>query len=363
MRTYILTLAAAVLALPMMAQTTQRLTADKTNEYALLYTLPSTAVDVTLEIQITKRAPGPFHNYARKYLAESAPIAEASSEVALKSVVINTRATADLDERYQVKFRAGATPTMTLNGLNAPLNVNTDEVMTPTTYPLPQAIEPQPTVLENGEATRAMTQEMIQSTSLSKRAQLVAARIYELRDARSEILSGQSESPFPDGQALKLAIDGLTAQEEALTALFLGTTSTYTDVKTVNFTPDSAGNDVNDRVIVRISAEEGFVDPDDLSGAPVYLSFRALTRGQLPVNEKGVTKTFPKGGLAYRIPGTGMLTLEYDGRQVARAEIETTQLGVTFGIDPALFTAKKGTATAVFNPITGAIVKLGTVSL
>ncbi len=30
------------------AQTTQRLTADRTNEYGLIYTLPSTVIDITM---------------------------------------------------------------------------------------------------------------------------------------------------------------------------------------------------------------------------------------------------------------------------------------------------------------------------
>lgn len=343
------------------AQTVQRLTADRTNEYALLYTLPSTAVDITLEIQLTQKTPGPFCNYARKYLAVPNPLTEEQNQVSLLSVTINTRAEANLSERYQVKFKAGSTPTMTLNELNAPLNVNTTEMMSVKEKQIPTARPAKPTALEDGTARSAMTPEMIQASSQSKVAQLASQRIYELREARNEIIAGQSDTPFPDGEAIKVALDNITAQETALTALFLGTEKTWTQVKTVKFVPDTANTDFDSRVIARISPTEGFVDTDDLSGTPVYLAFETLAKGTLPVNEKGITKTFPKGGLAYNIPGRGRLIVSYDGQDVAEAEIDVTQLGVTFGLDPLLFTQRKGTAYVVFNPLTGAIARLGEV--
>ena len=48
------------------AQTTQRLTADRTNEYGLIYTLPSTVIDITMRIERTVKRPGEFNKYAKK---------------------------------------------------------------------------------------------------------------------------------------------------------------------------------------------------------------------------------------------------------------------------------------------------------
>ena len=83
------------------------------------------------------------------------------------------------------------------------------------------------------------------------------------------------------------------------------------------------------------------------------------SRGSLPVNEKGEVKRFPKGGFAYRIPGTALVTVNYQGREVASAEVSLAQLGVTFGIDPALFTDKKAPSQLRLDPATGAILLLG----
>ncbi|WP_144487865.1 DUF4831 family protein, partial [Bacillus pumilus] len=64
------------------------------------------------------------------------------------------------------------------------------------------------------------------------------------------------------------------------------------------YLPDDGA--VSRKVVARLSALDGLVDANDLSGAPIYISITPQTRGELPVNEKGITKTFPKGGVAYR---------------------------------------------------------------
>ena len=45
------------------AQNTTRLSVTKTNDYALVYTLPVTNLSVTLEAEITVKKPGEFYKY------------------------------------------------------------------------------------------------------------------------------------------------------------------------------------------------------------------------------------------------------------------------------------------------------------
>ena len=63
----LLALAAAV---PGFSQTTTKLAAGKINEYGLIYNLPVTAFDVTLEAELTVKKPGEFFRYAKKYLGQ-----------------------------------------------------------------------------------------------------------------------------------------------------------------------------------------------------------------------------------------------------------------------------------------------------
>lgn len=339
------------------AQTTQRLTASKANEYGLIYTLPRTVLDITIETEHTEKKPGEFYNYAKLKLGQTSAITKPSQTVRIKSVTIVPRGVADNDNRWLVQFKPGATPYIILAENNCPVAVNTDKTAELTEAELPVPVAAAPTPLETQAASQAVTQEMTLSSSLSKRADLAAQRIFELREIRSDLISGQADNTPPDGKSLQLALDNLSAQEAALEAMFIGTTKTYTKVSTVTFEPDSES--INDELFVRLSPVDGIVDADNLSGAPIYISLDILEQGSLPLNEKGLPKTFPKGGLAYNIPGQAAVTLTYEGSQIARKEVSLSQLGVTFGLDPKLFSDKKQSSMVQMDPTTGAIILLG----
>lgn len=350
-------LAMAVLTAP--AQTTQRLTADKTNEYGLIYSLPMTVVDITIETEHTIKTPGEFHNYATRHLGLSEDVVrEASHNVVIKSVTINTRGVADPQNRWTAQFKSGSTPTMVLTADGVPLSINA-EVEAPEAPELPKAVAALPTPLDGPALREAMTEAITRSATPAKKAEMTAARIFELRERRNDIFSGDAENLPPDGRATELVLAGISAQEAALTAMFTGTVQTFTEVTTLTYTP---GTKSENRVLVaRVSPLDGIVSKDDLSGIPLYLSYEVLTEGKLPVNEKGEVKKFPKGGVAYTIPGSARITLTFNDKNIAQTDIDVAQLGATFGINPSLFTDKKAPAYVEFAPTTGAIVKLGTV--
>ena len=344
-------------AIPCSAQTSQKLTAGKANEYGLIYSLPLTGVDICIEAELTREEPGEFFNYAKRHLGISDAITKESRRANLRSVTFIPRGIADADNRWTAQFKAGSTPFMILGGTGIPLAINTENIPDDNVTALPQAKEAGPTPLQTEAARQAVTQEMARSSSTSKRAELAAQRIFELREMRSDILSGQADNTPPDGKAMQLVLDNIAAQEAALTAMFAGTRSSSTVVERIAFIPDST--EVNAKVIARLSAVEGIVAPGNLAGAPITLDLTILNEGTLPVNEKGETKRFPKGGVAYNIPGKAHLAISYSGREIAAADIELAQLGVTFGLDPAIFTDKKAPSKLIFDPATGAIRLLG----
>ena len=220
MKRILLFAAAASLLMPAAtAQTTQKFTASKSGEYALAYSLPRTAVD------------------ARRYLNIADAITAPSTQLQVKSVVIGTHGEADDSNRWQVQFKSGSTPYMILNESGCMLSLNTDEIADEVAVDLPVPVAAKPTPLEVPAAREAMTQEMIQSSSTSKRAELAAQRIFELREMRSDLISGQADNTPPDGLSLQLALENLSAQEAALTAMFAGTVKTYTPPQWCLMTP------------------------------------------------------------------------------------------------------------------------------
>lgn len=357
MKSLFYTIALALLtALPSAAQTTQRLSAGKATEYGLVYTLPQTALDITLEVELTETQPGEFFNYANRHMGITDAIRQAGHSARLLSATIAPRGVPDERQQWLVQFKSGTSPFMVLDAAGVPLAVNTDATAPAADVRLPVARAAAPTPLETEAARQAVTQEMTRSSSMSKRAELAAQRIFELREMRNDLLSGRADNTPPDGKAMQLVLDNISAQEAALTAMFAGTTSTRTVVRTISLVPDSA--DFRGLVVARVSAFDGIVDADNLAGVPVTLSMAVDALGELPLTEKGEPKHFPKGGFAYTIPGEATFTLSYEGHTVATATLPVAQLGSVFGLDPNVFTDRKAPSCAILDPTTGGILRL-----
>lgn len=357
MRHSLLACALALASLAAPAQTTTKLTASKANDFGLIYSLPLTMLDITIETEHEMREPGEFWNYAKRNLNIADAITAPSQTARVRSVTITPRGVADTSNQWLMQFKGGQGVYVVLNDANLPVAINTEQLPKVAAPVLPEAKEAAPTPLEVPAAAQAITQDMAMSTSTSKRAALATERIFELRENRNDLISGQADNVPPDGKSMQLALDNLAAQEAALTAMFAGTVKTWTEVNTISIMPDST--DVTDLVIARLSPVDGLVGADDLSGAPIYLSMEVLEMGELPLDERGMPRPFPKGGVAYCIPGTAAFTISYDGRTLANQEIDLAQLGVTYGLDPKQFADKKAPAYLLLSPTTGAIQTLG----
>lgn len=360
---YFVLIAAALLSVTAVAQNTQRLSATKANEYGLIYTLPLTGIRVTVEAQKTVEIPGEFYRYAKKYLNLD-PIVEQHISWTLKDVQITRYALTDESQKFLVRFKNGSGVFMMVTPESFPVSVNDpDYEPTPLPGPTLKATPAEPTILESDAARQAVTEDMLKAQSSAKRAELAAAKIYELRAQRNEIIAGQAENMPADGAAMQLALDNIDRQEKALTAMFVGTTAVSTRVRSFTYVPEEDAAEKTRVVIARLSPIDGIVDAGDLSGEPLYLDVTISRRGELPVNEKGIVKTFPKEGLAYRVPGTADVAVSFDGRRVAFETMPVAQFGVVFGLDPGLFTTKKSPAYLQLDPSTGAIVELGELSV
>ena len=341
------------------AQITQKLTATKANDYALVYTLPKTAIDVTIVAKKTVETPGEFYQFSKRLLNVDNPISAESTAWTIEDVIINTHGVPDNDERYTVKFSAGSAPFMLLSPDNVPLAVNTEQQYAAPSQEIPKAERATATPLETPAARQVMTEDMLRATTPLRRAQSAAEQLYALRQSRQELLTGQAEQMPPDGQAMQLVLDNLNAQEAALTAMFLGTTKTSTQVVTYTFIPPSDTTRVDGYVLARLSQVDGLVEADNLSGAPIILDYRVTAKGEMPKNEKGVELALPKNGFAYCIPGKATVQIDYDGRELADRTLTVAQAGVIYGLAPNSFTDKKAPVYLIFDPTTGAAVEIG----
>jgi hypothetical protein len=182
-------------------------------------------------------------------------------------------------------------------------------------------------------------------------ADLVAKEIYAIRDSKSSLTRGQADYMPSDGAALQLMLTNLDEQERSLTSMFAGVA--LQTVRTVKVRLEPA-LDGSRQLAFRFSQQLGVVSTDNLAGEPFYLTVNNLNA--LPAAAEKVQKK-PQG-IIYNVPGKAEVTVQAAGRTYFKGELPVTQLGATEVLATDLFTNKKLDTKVIFNPNTGAIVKI-----
>lgn len=346
-----------MLAFGTMAQQTKLLTADKHNEYGLVYTLPVTVLDIEVTATRTVKKAGPYFQYAKKFIGTDNVIKEDSESWTITGVRVTPFGTPDQENRYLMQLKSGAVTYICVdeNGMLLSINRDVPAPALPANSPNGNKDDIAEDKIEINEYLQYVNEDFIASQSSAKQAQMLAESLMEIRDAKIALTRGTAETMPQDGRQLELMLNSLTHQEAALTAAFAGISETETVTGRYTFTP----SDDERTVLFRMSDFAGFVNADDYSGDPVYLTVKVTNRGELPVDAKGEEKKLPKDAVIYNVPGAAYVTISTLGRTLYEQEMEFSQFGVRFGLAPGLFSAKKNRSFATFDAVTGALREIG----
>ena len=343
--------------LPVNAQQTKLLTAEKHNEYGLVYTLPITAFQVDIVAVKETKIAGPFSNYSKIFTSNSKAITENEVVWSIESVQITPYGVPNAEKRYLMQLKAGATTFMSVADDGMLLSINQEVEAPEIQVPEFKAIEG---VMTDGkEYLEFVNEDFTSAISSYKQAQLLAEELMEIREAKLSLTRGTADAMPTDGRQLEIMLASLDKQEDALTNAFTGSSWKEKVVRSFNFIPEKDGK----FVLCRVSSSEGIVDSDDYSGDPLYVIVDVTEEAELPVDAKGVEKKIPKDAVMYCIPGSAELTLNFQGKNIFQKEFEVSQFGVDFGLNPGIFTDKKEPSYAIFNPSTGALKELGTLKI
>lgn len=208
-----------------------------------------------------------------------------------------------------------------------------------------------------------MTEEMLMAGSKAKLAELVAKEIYNIRESKNLIIRGQNEHMPKDAESLQIILAGLQEQEEALTQLFVGTTTKETSVQTYQVIPE--GN-VERAILGRFSRKLGLLHGDDLAGSPIYIDVKSKLIIPAPA-EDSMSTTQQKGkkskdnnqqdGLVYNLPGKASVKVYTNAQPLAEEIFSFAQFGNTETLSSTLLTKKKNIKITL-DPITGALLKV-----
>lgn len=322
-----------------------------TSEGAVYY-LPKTAIRVTLQIEKTTYTPGEFCKYSEKYLRIKDVASTPSTKYRLISVQQEPFAVADTSKCYAVKYDAKTSAcNVRLSDKGILLAINQD-----IKQQAQQKITNAPKVKPASKSPKSyLSEEILSAGSTSKMAELTAQEIYEIRESRSMLAKGQADFMPKDGEQLKLMLQELGTQDEALTSLFTGVTTSDTTTHTITYLVNKP---VKRDVLFRFSSDFGLVDSDDLSGTPYYIYIEDLktVAEPAPVDPKKAVKP-QQSGVYVNIPGKMRSTIFDAKAQIVANEFPAPQFGNVELLSGALFN-KRYTSKLLLNPLTGAVEKL-----
>lgn len=335
-------------------QATKVLTAEKSNEYGLVYSLPTTAleIEVTASHQVGKK--GPYFAYAKKSIGTESVVKEDFEKWQITDVKVRPYGVSDSGTQYLMQLRPGALTFISVDQDGMLLAINKEvESKASSGSPAASAKIEWPT---GKEYLDFVDEDFVASKSSAKQAQLLAESLMEVRESKLSLTRGTADVMPADGRQMELMLASLGKQEEALARAFTGSITTETVTRKFSMIPEGEGKEI----LFRMSEFAGFVDSDDLSGDPVYIEIKAVNEASMPVDAKGEPKKLPKNAVIYTLPGSGEVTVTMGGSKLFGKEFQMSQFGMTFGLDPGLFTDKKEPSFAVFDPVTGGLLELGT---
>ena len=303
------------------------------NEAAVVYYMPKTELVITIDYDVVTQTPGVFYQYAERYLGAQQIIVEESQNCQLVGVKTQVVSSADTQRPFKVVAQKGMNTqlvTLSEDGRLVGYACSSLEAIGERREARGERRE------ARGEELMPLLEEQFMAGSVAKMAEGAAKQIYRIRETRLNILAGDVEHVPADGKAMELVLNELNKQEQALVALFVGTTKVTRHTHTLLYTPAES---VENEVICRLSAHNGIVDKQDLSGEPLYLSLEAKKQTLLP----GVyyDKNAPVlSQIYYNLPGEAKVVMQFKGKTVAESHFEVAQYGVAVPLAQELFTGK-----------------------
>jgi hypothetical protein len=323
--------------------------ASKATGFGVTYSLPKTTFVITVEITKTACKAGPYYKYADLLLGIKNAVMEDNVSYELGKVTMVNKGVPDTENTYVVEFKSGTVAPyvyLTTDGLLCA--INTEYV------PTDSKPNTDPVVLQSFDlnATTVYTEEFLKAGTVARQAEVAAQQIYHIRERKMDILTGDAENLPPDGEAMRLVIQGLEDQEQKLTSLFAGGCSKETSYHVITLVPEE---NIREQVLFRFSNRLGLLDADDLGGEPVYFTLQVTERAQLLDPKEAEKKAKAMKGIIYNLPGKARVEIKTMQNPLFTGEMQVVQFGTQESLAPVMFEDKKSPVKVTFYPETGAI--------
>jgi len=352
MKKYLLSVILLAATLPLAAQFTQKVKGGNNQDAGVTYTLPKTALRITVDAQCTTTKAGPLAQFAEKYLGITDAPQENAEVWQVTGINVQPYALPDTAKTFHIVIP---------NAAQAPSFVLTDEGMLwgincqPEKENLIAEVEEEKDEAKKQlHAINVMNEEMLRAGSKNKQAEIAARQIFRIRESRLNLLTGEVDNLPADGASFQLVLDNLEAQEKAYLELFMGVKSVTTSQRIFNYEPK---DQMAEHILFRFSRHYGFVDVDDLVGEAYMLSINITENNtEVPVYTDAKGRVKPAAtGIAFSIPGKIRYSVSLRGQELAYGNVLAAQFGHIERLSQNQFTDKKNPAKATFDLLTGNI--------
>lgn len=331
------------------------------SESGIIYALPRTNLKFTIEASRTDIIPGPYYEYAEKYMGIEDVPEEKTSIWQITDISIHTYNDIDPEQYYIIEPSGKMNidfNKLVQNGNVLPVNKSVESNFSNEFYGINNSEneivftdlsitkyvgEEKVTYFKRVQrdslfAKVPVTQTKSVYKSFEDKAEEAANFIFMIREKRFELLTGMADF-YPEGKSLEVALNELNRLENDYLALFIGKRFTSNYSAGFEFIPTET--ELNQPYILfRFSEDRGVLQPNDLRGRPIIVELdkkdQTKNLSYLMSDQINREGTVYKDKLYYRIPDVAQVKV-FDGNTLlATRKVNIEQYGIVVPF-PAMF--------------------------
>jgi hypothetical protein len=315
----------------------------------LIYSLPKTIIVVEVKTRKIHETPGIYFPYAERYLGITNVCRTESIHYEIVGVHLSTKAVPDLQNTYVISTgKAKNAPAIQLTpegflksigNSNSCMKTETSNVEKPIKSGCPDSYQSQETSI--------VTQEIQQAGSIAKMAELSAAKLFNLREARINLLTMDLDKIPSDGRSYEVILSELNRMEKYYQELFTGKRIESTEKTTFEYDPQKN----SEEILFRFSQLKGIVDKTNLGGNPVFINTQKVVGTISDIAKTPANDNKKVYSIYYRIPGKAQIKVTDCATVFCNENIPVAQFGRIMNLPD------RAVQSAEFCPMTGAIIR------
>ncbi|MDR1896231.1 MAG: DUF4831 family protein [Prevotellaceae bacterium] len=316
-------------------------------ENSLVYALPKTSIEISVEVKKDTYIPGPYVRYADVFLSIENVSVKEDVSYSIGNVSMQPVTEADYEYLYSLpigeKTTLNATflslaaeglifavnePKKSAIDLSAPLKNfqhYTDRLSSPPIKTRKETINDRIRT-DSGFINVPYQESFIEKKDPESKAEDAAKFLFALRQRRFELISGDVEHAF-SGNSLKDALKEISRLEKEYLSLFIGKHIVESRVYKFYISPDKA-LDKKSYAVCYFSEVDGPLSESTRTTKPLLLNVSPSGK----VNALEGVKTRIKLPIYYRIPETAFVQLYYGSNELCSGKMHIYQMGKELSI-------------------------------